>query len=178
MATTRRCMSGPTIAAIQRRVAAHYGLEVNALVSSSRTRDLVRPRHVAMWLCRQLTRSSPAAIGRRFGDRDRKAVVHACRRVESCMAADASLSATVQALRTMIATPELAAEGGGAVRGVGEALKDEARALRERADRLDALSDALMQPAETGSRVAPADAARSAPESLAGSPRQAPQGGR
>ena len=77
IAATRRGMSGPTIAAIQRHVAAHYGVEVDNLVSPRRTRDLVRPRHVAMWLCRQLTRSSPAAIGRRFGDRDRKTVVHA-----------------------------------------------------------------------------------------------------
>jgi chromosomal replication initiator protein len=81
MKTTRRRegMSTPTIAFIQAVVAAEYGVTVDGLRSSARYARLVAPRHVAMYLCRELTSHSSCTIGRQFGNRDHSTVMHGCR---------------------------------------------------------------------------------------------------
>ena len=136
-------MSAPSIAAIKRRVAAHYRVEIDELDSGRRGRDVTRPRHVAMYLCRRLTPSPPSVIGRHFGGRDRTTVTSAWRRIEARMAGDPELAAEIERLRG-----ELAAAGdppspdGPAARGIAQAVRGEARTLRERADALDAIADA------------------------------------
>lgn len=145
-------MSGrPTIAAIRRHVAAHFGVSVNALVSARKTRDVSVPRHIAMWLCRELTQHSPTQIGREFGDRDRKTVVNAWARVDARMAADPALRAEVVALAEKIAASARATDAGGSpVRDTALALHSEARTLKERAARLVALANKLIASTETG----------------------------
>ncbi|MGH7748959.1 MAG: helix-turn-helix domain-containing protein, partial [Candidatus Dormibacteria bacterium] len=69
------------VALIQEAVAAFYGLSVDELRGPQRTRDVVVPRQVAMFLVREETASSLPAIGRAFGGRDHTTVHHACRRV-------------------------------------------------------------------------------------------------
>lgn len=59
----------------------HYNISHEELVGRSRRKESVRPRHVAMYLCRELTPLSFAAIGRRFGGRDHSTVSHACQKV-------------------------------------------------------------------------------------------------
>jgi Bacterial dnaA protein helix-turn-helix len=69
------------VALIQETVAAFYGLSVDILTSPRRTREVVLPRQVAMFLVRELTVTSLPAIGRAFGGKDHTTVLHACRRV-------------------------------------------------------------------------------------------------
>ena len=146
-------MSAPSIATIKRRVAAHYGVEVNDLESGRTARSVTRPRHVAMYLCRRLTRCSASAVARRFGGRDRTTVTSAWRGIEARMAGDPGLAAEIERLRA-----ELAAAGdaprpdGPAARGIAQAVRGEARALRERADALDAIADAAEADAATNLR--------------------------
>ena len=78
----RRMSAGPTIAAILRHVAAHYGFRASDLISARKARDVTRARHVAMCLCRRLTPRPAAEIGRHFGNRDRKTVTNAWERTE------------------------------------------------------------------------------------------------
>jgi chromosomal replication initiator protein len=52
------------------------------LKSARRDKHVVRARHVAMFLCRELTTHSLPAIGRSFGMRDHTTVMHALRRVQ------------------------------------------------------------------------------------------------
>jgi hypothetical protein len=51
------------------------------LVSVRRTKGVVYPRQIAMYLCKTLTLHSLAEIGRRFGNRDHTTVLHAIRKV-------------------------------------------------------------------------------------------------
>jgi hypothetical protein len=67
---------------IQRAVATAYGIEFAELLSPRRTRQFVRPRQVAMFICSKLLPVSLPQIGRRFGDRDHTTVLHAIRKVE------------------------------------------------------------------------------------------------
>jgi hypothetical protein len=66
---------------VQRAVAAAYGLELAILLSPRRSKEFVRPRQVAMYICSQLLPVSLPQIGRRFR-RDHTTVLHAIRKIE------------------------------------------------------------------------------------------------
>lgn len=63
---------------IQRTVAEYYKIKVSELCSKSRQRRVVRPRQIAMALCKELTSHSLPQIGDAFGGRDHTTVIHAC----------------------------------------------------------------------------------------------------
>lgn len=70
-----------SVETIRQRVADHYNITVQALLSRRRTRTLVRPRQIAMALTRRLTSLSYPEIGERFGGRDHTTAMHACGKV-------------------------------------------------------------------------------------------------
>ena len=88
-----------TIASIQSRVAAHYGLTDADMRSQCRKRVVARPRQVAMYLARRMTDKSLPFIGRRFGGRDHTTVIHAIRAVEAIAETDTTFAADVTRLR-------------------------------------------------------------------------------
>jgi len=88
-----------TIDDIQRRVADHYALKINDLISPRRAREVARPRQVAMYLAKMLTPRSLPEIGRRFGGRDHTTVMHAVKRIESLRALDHELDRDINHLR-------------------------------------------------------------------------------
>lgn len=67
----------PTIKAIINEVAGFYDLQTDDLKSSCRQAFIVRPRQIAMYLCREMTLNSFPQIGRQFGDRDHTTVLYA-----------------------------------------------------------------------------------------------------
>ncbi len=77
-----------TVEEIQARTAEAFGTSVEALVSSSRVGAVTWPRHVAMYLARELTDQTLPAIGRAFGGRNHTTVLHACRRTAERIAGD------------------------------------------------------------------------------------------
>jgi chromosomal replication initiator protein len=88
-----------TIDEIQRRVADHYALKINDLISPRRAREVARPRQVAMYLAKMLTPRSLPEIGRRFGGRDHTTVMHAVKRIEELRAVDHELDRDINQLR-------------------------------------------------------------------------------
>ncbi len=80
---------GPTIQDIKKRVADYYRVRVSELDSPSRKASHVRPRQMAMYLARHLTRHSLPEIGEQFGGRDHTTVLHACNRMNQLRAVDA-----------------------------------------------------------------------------------------
>lgn len=68
------------------------------VVGSSRRRDYVRGRQIAMYLCRDLTDLSLPKIGAKFGGRDHTTVMHALDRVKKLMASDKEVFDQVTAL--------------------------------------------------------------------------------
>lgn len=88
-----------TIDEIQRRVADHYALKINDLISPRRAREVARPRQVAMYLAKMLTPRSLPEIGRRFGGRDHTTVMHAVKRIEELRATDHELDRDINQLR-------------------------------------------------------------------------------
>lgn len=65
-----------TIGRIQKAVADHFRLKIADLKGRDNSRPVVRPRQIAMFLCRTLTTASLQTIGKAFGDRDHSTVSH------------------------------------------------------------------------------------------------------
>lgn len=83
---------------IQRAVCDEYGVKLSDLCSQRRSRNVVRPRQVAMYLCKTLTNRSLPEIGRRFGGRDHTTALSAIRRIETICASDDVFRARVEKL--------------------------------------------------------------------------------
>ena len=79
---------GPAItgATIMAATAEYFGLTMEDLCGSSRSRVLVTGRQIAMYLCRELTDLSLPKIGQMFGGRDHTTVIHADRKIRGQMA--------------------------------------------------------------------------------------------
>ncbi|WP_037601493.1 chromosomal replication initiator protein DnaA [Streptacidiphilus rugosus] len=75
-----------TVGVIMQQTAAYFGLGVDDLCGSSRSRVLVTARQIAMYLCRELTDLSLPKIGAAFGGRDHTTVMHADRKIRTMMA--------------------------------------------------------------------------------------------
>jgi len=87
---------------IQRVVARHYNVTKQDLLSNRRTRSIVRPRQVAMYLAKMMTLRSLPEIGRRFGGRDHTTVLHAVRKIEEMMGGDSKLAQELELLKRLI----------------------------------------------------------------------------
>jgi chromosomal replication initiator protein len=80
--------TGPeiTAATIMAQTAGYFGLTIEDLQGTSRSRVLVTARQIAMYLCRELTDLSLPKIGQHFGGRDHTTVMHAQRKIRTLMA--------------------------------------------------------------------------------------------
>lgn len=81
-----------TIESIQKTVADYYKIKVAEMYSQKRSRNIARPRQIAMALARDLTNSSFPEIGETFGGRDHTTVMHACKKIDSLKATDPTLA--------------------------------------------------------------------------------------
>ncbi|MDT0307034.1 chromosomal replication initiator protein DnaA [Streptomyces sp. DSM 44917] len=88
--------------AISSAVADYFGLTVEDLQGSSRSRILVTARQIAMYLCRELTDLSLPKIGQHFGGRDHTTVMHADRKIRALMAERRSIYNQVTELTNRI----------------------------------------------------------------------------
>ncbi|HEX4791724.1 MAG TPA: chromosomal replication initiator protein DnaA [Actinospica sp.] len=75
-----------TASTIMAQTAAYFGLSMEDICGTSRSRVLVTARQIAMYLCRELTDLSLPKIGQLFGGRDHTTVMHADRKIRSLMA--------------------------------------------------------------------------------------------
>ncbi len=87
-----------TIERIQKVVAQYYGTELAEMISKKRNKQLVHPRHIAMYLSRKMTDASFPQIGDQFGGRDHTTVMHAIEKLEKELITDQDLEATIKLL--------------------------------------------------------------------------------
>jgi len=91
-----------TSATIMAQTAAYFGLSMEDLCGTSRSRVLVTARQIAMYLCRELTDLSLPKIGQQFGGRDHTTVMHADRKIRLLMAERRSIYNQVTELTNRI----------------------------------------------------------------------------
>jgi len=88
-----------TVADIQKAVVAYFpSLKISDLYSSSRTKSVVIPRQIAMYLCRQLTNMSLMDVGKSFGGRDHTTVIHACNKIDEAILTDPEFDRVIKQL--------------------------------------------------------------------------------
>jgi len=87
---------------IQEAVGSKYHLKIADLKSRRRSKTLVHPRQIAMYLCRELTDASFPEIGRQFGGKDHTTIIHACRQISKAKEADSTLHTTLEGLKEQI----------------------------------------------------------------------------
>src|SRR5215469_5982874 len=95
---------GPQITAttIMGQTASYFGLSIEDLCGTSRSRVLATARQIAMYLCRELTDLSLPKIGQQFGGRDHTTVMYADRKIRSLMAERRSIYNQVTELTNRI----------------------------------------------------------------------------
>ncbi len=87
-----------TIQDIQKVVANNFKLRVEELISKSNARQFSRPRQIAMYLCKKLTKHSYPEIGRAFGGKHHTTVIHSFAKIESLKSRDPSFQKLVNDL--------------------------------------------------------------------------------
>lgn len=97
-----------TMDRIQRVVCEEFSLNLNDMVSKRRAQAVARPRQVAMYLCKTLTRKSLPEIGRKFGGRDHTTVLHAVKRVNQLRADDTDFDLRIKQLEQTLKPDHLA----------------------------------------------------------------------
>ena len=81
-----------SVEGIQKTVAEYFKIKIADMHSKKRSRNVARPRQVAMALAKDLTQMSLPEIGEAFGNRDHTTVLHACRTIASLRSRDSSLN--------------------------------------------------------------------------------------
>ncbi len=87
---------------IQEIVIGRFGMSLQELTGDRRSQQIVYPRQVAMYLCRELTDSSLPKIGKKFGGRDHTTVIHATSKIAKLIKEDRSVYNLVQELTARI----------------------------------------------------------------------------
>lgn len=87
-----------TIEAIQKIVADNYNLSFTDLKGKKRTKNVMLPRQIAMYIARELTEYSTTELGAEFGGRDHTTVMHSCQKIDDLLKSDPVLSSTLNAL--------------------------------------------------------------------------------
>jgi len=91
-----------TIENIQKIVCGYFKINIREMLSQRRSRYLVRPRQIAMYLTKNLTSKSLPDIGREFSDRDHTTVIHSVKTIDKLKCKDEEISKAIEKLKNKI----------------------------------------------------------------------------
>ena len=91
-----------SIAKIQKKVSEYFNVSILDIKGKKRTQKITFPRHIAMFLSRELTDFSTTEIGIEFGGKDHTTVMHACQRIDERMTVDSTLEPMIMELKKNI----------------------------------------------------------------------------
>lgn len=103
-ALPRECLleGRPSVSYIKAACCAYYKVRKVALEGYHYNKTVVRARHVAVYLCCDLTIHHYPAISRHFSDRDHSTIAHSFRKITEELQADAALRAEVEAIKRAV----------------------------------------------------------------------------
>ena len=91
-----------TMDEIMKKICHYYNVRMSDLLSPRRSRNIARPRQMAMYLSKNMTSRSYPEIGKQFGNRDHTTVMHAVRKIEELKSQDSQVSDDAELLRRML----------------------------------------------------------------------------
>ena len=80
------------------KIADHFAIEPEMLMNNNRAQGIVRPRQIAMFLCRSLTGTSWSVIAKFFGKRDHATVMRAYNKIREELQFNPQLAALLRNL--------------------------------------------------------------------------------
>lgn len=83
-------------------VAEHFDVTEEDICGTKRSSKIVRPRQIAMYLCRNMTKVPLATIGKAMGNKDHTTVMHGAEKIEKEMKTSQSLANTIEILQKKI----------------------------------------------------------------------------
>lgn len=87
---------------ISKIVCDYFGIEVDALQSKTRKREIVQARQIAMFFSKSLTNNSLSAIGAKIGRKDHATVLHACKTVNNLLETDRDFKCQIQKIEAQL----------------------------------------------------------------------------
>ena len=94
--------SAVSIGKIQKIVSEYFNVSILDIKGKKRTQKITFPRHIAMYLSRELTDFSTTEIGIEFGGKDHTTVMHACQRIDERLTVDSTLEPMIMELKKNI----------------------------------------------------------------------------
>ena len=91
-----------TIDLIQTLVCKYFKISKNEMLSSRRSRYLVRPRQTAIYLTKILTSKSLPEIGREFSNRDHTTIIHSVKTIEKLKEKDPEMADNINKIKNQI----------------------------------------------------------------------------
>ena len=91
-----------SIETIQKVVAEAYGISWIDIKGKKRTKNIVLPRHLAMYIAKEMTEYSTTELGSEFGGRDHTTVMHSIDKIKDAIKTDSSLDLHIQSLKRKI----------------------------------------------------------------------------
>ncbi len=94
-----------TIEEIIKTVADHFKISTKDMLSRKKTKNIVFPRQIAMYLSRTITEESYPEIGNKFGGKDHATVMHACKKIDKEISLDRKIATIIENLKESITSP-------------------------------------------------------------------------
>tara|TARA_Y100001936_G_C16088101_1_gene683458 strand:+ start:3697 stop:5067 length:1371 start_codon:yes stop_codon:yes gene_type:complete len=91
-----------TIENILKTVAAFYGIKISEIKSKRRTREISTTRQIAMYLCREHTKSSLPEIGKSFGGKDHTTVIFSHKKITNSIKENSALRDSIKQIIRLI----------------------------------------------------------------------------
>lgn len=91
-----------TVELIQKTVADYFDIKLTDIKSERRLKNLVNARQIAIWLCRDMTKSSYPDIGLKFGGKDHSTIIHSFKKIDKTLAVDSKLSKIIDEIRHIL----------------------------------------------------------------------------
>ena len=91
-----------TIEDIQKKVSEHFSVKMSEMFSARRSKSVVIPRQVAMYLSKELTNLSYPEIGRNFGGKDHTTIIHASKKIDKLLNENSHLSEDIKLLKSIL----------------------------------------------------------------------------
>ena len=87
-----------SIETIVKVVSDNYGVSISDIKGKKRTKNVMLPRQIALYIARELTEYSTTELGAEFGGRDHTTVMHSCQKIEEAIKADSNFEMRINSL--------------------------------------------------------------------------------
>lgn len=103
--TIRKTSHLITIESIQKFISDHFSVPLESIIGESRRKEVATARHIAIYLCKQLTASSLKTIGLHFSNRDHSTVIHSIKFIEKSISSNTEMKNLILLLTKKVKNP-------------------------------------------------------------------------